>query len=152
MLSGARAIYHILSLCAACRRDRYHQSVHRGCGVATDDVYAELVARKLHTLVERIECLDGNLRRDAERYDHLLGACVHRQDVVYAAHYCLIAEVLEWKVAQVEVYALGHHIGSEEHHLVAEVYDCGIVASTHNCCGVAPLKTRCEAVNKSELA
>ena len=133
VLLGTRTICYLALLCATRSRDCYYKAIHRGGGVATHDVHAKLLCCMLHALVEFVECLNRNLCRYAERYDHLLGLRVHREDVVHATHYSFVAEVLKREVAQVEVYALGHHICCEEHNLVAEVYYCGIVTRCHEC-------------------
>ena len=110
MLVRARAIDNILLAGKAHRRDIYHKTIHRGCGVATHDIYAQLLGSRLHTLIKGVECLYRNLRRHAERHYQLLGLTVHRKDIVYTTHNGLIAQVLKREVAQVEVDALGEHI------------------------------------------
>jgi hypothetical protein len=59
--------------------------------------------------------------------------------------------VFEWKVAKVEIDTFGHHIGSKEQYLIAEVDNSSIVARSLERRIVALCEALRETVDKAKL-
>ena len=153
VLRSSAAVYQPVALGLPQCRDVYYQTVHRGRRVAAGDVDAEPVAGRACTLVKLFERLDRYFGRYAEREQDLRRACIHSYDVADAARYYLVSQMFERKICQVEVDALGQHVGRDDHNAaVAAVYNGSIVACAGKRRGIVRLDAGCKTVDEAEFA
>ena len=128
------------------------KACNRSRGVATNQIDACLFASELHALVEVVEELNRELRRDAEREGYLLGYGIHRHHIADTLGHNLVAEVLRREVCQVEIDTLQHRIGRYDHSLILRRLDYrSVVTNATNCRFVLILKFCCEVVNQTKL-
>ena len=149
----AAAVDDALVRGVAQRRHRDDESGHRGPRVAAHQVDPQLPAGEGDPLVEVLQRLDGDFRRDAERDGDLRRRGVHRQDVAHARRHDLVAEVAEREIGQVEVHALIERIGRAEHLFArGRGDDGGVVAHAPACRGVVRREGFGQQVDQPELA
>lgn len=120
--------------------------------VAAHDVHGVALAAEAHAGVERFDVFQGEAFAQGQRYGHLPWRAVHGADVREVDGHGLVAEVLEWRIGEVEMDAFHEHVGGHEQLRRAVVVEHGgVVAHGFARRGVAVFEILREFVDKSEL-
>ena len=125
---GALAIDDIVVVSYAETGDGDRKTVHRGAGVAADEVDIIMFARDAHTRVELFDILDREPRRYTQAYGDLRWRSVHGADVGDIDRHGFVAEVTERDVLQVEMNTFEQQIGGNERAFALMVEHSGVIA------------------------
>jgi hypothetical protein len=149
---GSGAAHYVVAVGQSGDGDADGEPGERRGGVAAHYVYVVLVARQPDALVELLDVFNAEAPADAQAQGHLCGRGVHGVDVGDVDHGCLVAQVLQRHVGEVEVYALEQEVGADERLLLAGVYHGAVVAYALHGGGVERLYVFGEPVNETELS
>ena len=111
VLLGPRTVGCVALLDNTRSRSRDDQTGQRGACVTTRQVDLLLVAGKADTLIQIVERLHGNLRRDTDRDHQLTRTGIHRREVTHNGRHDFVAQVLEREVGQIEIDPLEKRVG-----------------------------------------
>ena len=125
---GALAIDDIVVVSYAETGDGDRKTVHRGAGVAADEVDIIMFARDAHTRVELFDILDREPRRYPQAYGDLRWRSVHGADVGDIDRHGFVAEMTERDVLQVEMNTFEQQIGGNERAFALMVEHSGVIA------------------------